>query len=410
MRQLNKILFVLYFLVLFFYGLLIKFLYGTFLFNYIKFLPEIIIVLFLITCFFIAKGKKGFTLLDASLMVVIVTISIASIFSATSFKYVAVYIRDFFIPILTLVLLKNLKIDNRMIRFYYKALANIGILFLVASIYFGYKQWSSSYEYTSNWYLNKVIYGYDEYSSIKISEASGRLRALGLVGNSAKYGFYSIFSFIFITLYYKRFHHYFFSFIFALANIWFSTNKTALVALLVIALAELILFYYKGKHRLIIFVFSFVLACIVAGMYIPLHMDKLRSVGERFELWSDYDYISLENLIVGIDLYTHFGLENGWMAVVDNAYLFGFAAFGVVSFIFFLFYCLKLSTKTKYLIVLSIMFVLLGLTTNIFSGRSFFTIYCLLAGIELSKDSDLNLQDKRYELFPSSTRYCKMDG
>ena len=139
-------------------------------------------------------------------------------------------------------------------------------------------------------------------------------------------------------------------------------------------------------------------------------MDKLRSVGERFELWSDYDYISLENLIVGIDLYSHFGLENGWMAVVDNAYLFGFAAFGVVSFIFFLFYCLKLSTKTKYLIVLSIMFVLLGLTTNIFSGRSFFTIYCLLAGIELSKDSDLNLQDKRYELFPSSTRYCKMDG
>lgn len=410
MRQLNKILFVLYFLVLFFYGLLIKFLYGTFLFSYLKFVPEIIVVLFLITCFFISKERRGYQLIDVAMLVVVLTSCAISIFNNSTFSSVAVFIRDFLIPILCLILLKSLRLDRRLIRFYYKALAYISIIFLLSSLYFGYMQWSSSYEYTSNWYLNKVVYGYDGESPIKISTAQGIVRALGLVGNSAKYGFYSVFSFAFITLYFKRFHHFFFSFIFALANIWFSTNKTAIVSIFVVALAELILFYYKGKHRLMIFVFSFVSIGIIAFAYMALHMEKFSSIQDRFDLWGSYDYIGFRNAIIGTDIFSYFGLENGWMSVIDNTVLFGFSSFGVVAFTFFIVYILKYSTRTKYLIVLSILFILFGLTTNIFSGRCFFSIYCLLAGIETSKFSFIHKQEYKYELFPSSIRYCKKDG
>ena len=404
MRKLNKMLFVLYFIVLLFYGLFIKFLYGTQFLKYIKLLPEIILVLFLITCFFIAKEKRGFQLIDISLLVVVVTICAISIFMNSSFSSIAVFIRDFFIPILSLILLRSLRLDKRMIKFYYKSLAYLSIIFLLSSLYFGYMQYTSSYEYTANWYTNKVFYGFDEVSSIKVSTADGRVRALGLVGSSAKYGFYSVFAFVFITLYYKRISYFIVSFPLALLNIWFSTNKSSLVCLFALGLLEILLIFYRGKHKLILGAFMLTFTVFGAIGYFVLNTDKFFSIQERFYLWGSYDYIGFENAILGLDVFSYFGNENGWMSVIDNTYLFGFTSFGVVVFAFFIYYIAKQSLKTSYLLFISVMFLLLGMTTNLFSGRCFFTIYCVIAGIESSKISYNHRIPKHYELFSSSVK------
>ncbi len=398
MRKLNKLLFVVYFIILFFYGLFIKFLYGTAALKYIKILPEIILVLFLITCYFIAKEKRGFQRIDISLLVVVISICAISIFNNSTFSSIAVFIRDFFIPFCCLILLRSLKFDKGMLHFYYKALAWISIIFLLSSIYFGYMQYSHTYEYTAKWYTKKIFYGYDELSSLNLTTSNGRVRAMGLVGNSAKYGFYSVFAFIFISLYYKKISYYLFGFAFALLNIWFSTNKSSLVCIFILAMLEFLLIFYKGKHRVILAVTMLVIAGLAAGGYLMLNIDKFFSIRERFELWTKYDYITFENIIVGTNIFSYFGSENGWMSVIDNTYLFGFSSFGVVAFSFFIVYVAKLSTKTKYLTIISIMFLVIGLTTNLFSGRCFFPIYCVIAGLETSKISFVNKKNY-YELF-----------
>lgn len=402
MRTLNKMFFVLYFLVLIFYGLLIKFLYGTQYLKYLKLLPEIILALFLITCYSIAKEKRGFQLIDSCLLVVVSTICAISIFRDSSFSSVAVFIRDFLIPICCLILLRGLKFDKRMLHFYYHALAIISIIFILSNLYFGYMQYSNSYEYTAQWYTKKVFYGYDEMSSLSLTSTNGRVRAMGLVGNSAKYGFYSVFAFVFISLYYKRLSYFVLSFGFSLLNVLFSTNKSSLVCILLLAMVEILFIYYKGNHRMVFGIFMFVFAGIAAGVYLSFNMDKLSSIGDRFELWSKYDYINMENIIIGTNIFSYFGSENGWMSVIDSVYLFGCSSFGVVVFIFFIVYIAKQSNKTRYLQIISIMFFVLGLTTNLFSGRCFFNIYCIIAGIEASKISFRHKNNQQYyELFSS---------
>ena len=70
MRTLNKFLFILYFVILFWYGLFIKFLYGTQYLNYLKLLPEVVLTLFLITCYSITR-TRGFQLIDISLLIIV---------------------------------------------------------------------------------------------------------------------------------------------------------------------------------------------------------------------------------------------------------------------------------------------------------------------------------------------------
>lgn len=380
-------IFVLYFLLLFFYGLVIKATYNTGLIGYIKYIPEILLIIYL--CFVLFLFKCNVKPLDLFLLFLLFFIFIFSIFDdAFSFSTFSIACRDILIPIVSLVWLKTIIFPKNYTICLKRCLLIISTIFLIVSIPFGYLQRINGWEYTSTFYTGFTFYGKDPLTgSILVNISSGYVRALGLVGSSAKYGFYSIFSYFFLNCFVKKAKKIVFAFstLFAFLNIYFSTNKTALVLLIIFTIFFIYKIFLNGlfNHKVEMAAVMFVI--LVVGAYILYNLDYFYSVSQRFDVWRDGIQTSLSinnyNVIIGFHLYSYF--QNGELiAIFDNAFLFGVFSLGFLFFTLLLFYLFKsLDLKQDLMVLLLLMFFIGSLTTNIFSGRVFFNTFCILGGL-----------------------------
>lgn len=395
MKAINKTLFILYFILLFWYGLFVKFLFGTAFYSYLKFLPEVLLLLFIISLFFIFK-IKGLDKPDLIISFLLVLFLVISLLQYNGINNVAFLFRDFLLPIFSLIILRCINIDRDMKHFYIKTLAILSILFLISNLYFGYKQHYSDYTYLSSFYSGQVYYGTLDGFPVSIKISNGLIRGCGLVGDYTKYGIYSVLSFLFISMYFKKKPIYFLTFILAIFNVVFSTSKTALMCLLIL-FVSLYCLEYANKHRKKQLFISALFAGILIGfVYLFVNFDKLNSLQERFKLWGEYLNYDFNNLIIGVNSLNYFGEGNGFYSVMDNTFLFGTSSIGLLLFIVIFGYFIYLTKNNKnYLsLLLTICFVIMGMTINLFSGRCFFGIYCLILGL-LSNNSTKLYQPKK---------------
>lgn len=387
MRRLSNLLFILYFVLIFWYGLFIKILWGTTFYSFLKFTPELILSLFLIVSLlryvkFISFKREWFLLLG--LFNIILFTSLIGFYDNNAYM---MFLRDFLLPFASLIILQLIKFDKKDIKFYLKTLAILSVLFLVSNIYFGYMQYTRDYSYTSMWYSGQVYYVKMDGFPVKVSHANGHVRAVGLVGDNCKYGFYSIFAFIFSAIYFKRKTA--LLYILSLLNIYFSTSKTALGCSVVVLLCMICLLYVPKYKRKIVLLNIILFSIVFIGCYILFNLEKFGSIEDRLSLWPQYFKIDETNLFVNFNMSSYFDSNNGFFSILDNSYLFGTSAYGLVTYLLIFSYltikCLK--SKNYYLILLLICYIICSFTVNVFSGRSFFGIFVIAIGMlpDLSK-------------------------
>lgn len=378
MQKIRELLFFIYLVLLFYYGLAIKFLYNTVLIQYLKFIPEIVLTAFLILLL-LQSGRLLLTRFDLILLLLIALIYVLSSLAIPNMSSVILSVRDFLFPIISLIVIKNSSMHEEDIYHYYKIFVIVAGTFLLASVYFGYLQHINTFEYMSKFYIGKVVYGKDAVSSITIKTVNGGVRALGLVGDSTKYGFYSLLSMIVLSCWFKTRKAAIVSFVLATINIYFSTNKTALVLAFV-----LFLFIYSKLFSGLpknIAISVILIGLLVLAYSIVKNPQDFFSVYDRLENWRKGDYITAKNIIIGTQFFQYF--NGGWMSIMDNTYLFGVCSVGIVGYAVLFAYFFKnsfnISTITQSLLIV---FIIAGLSTNLFSARTFIGLFCILCGIE----------------------------
>lgn len=407
---LSIVLFYLYLFIIFFYGVVVILTYSTSLINIIKYVPETILILFLLCVFYNFKSK--FTVFDLFLLGFLLIIFILSFFDNYNYSSSSIFtaIRDLLIPIVSLVLLKTISFPEKSLNLFKKSLVIVSLLFLLVSLPFGLLQRINGWEYTSSFYTGFSFYGKDpKTGTLLINLSSGHVRALGLVGNSAKYGFYSFLSFVLVNCFIKKNNRIVFliSSVTAFFNIFFSTNKTSLVLLVVAVIWFFLklfpkrLFDKRMRIALIVLVFAF-----ISG-YIFFNLDTFYSVAERFEVWKNDINNSLAinnyNILIGLHLYSYF--ERGAsISVFDNSFLFTIFSLGLVfAFLLFAYLFTNLDFKNESVFLLFIALVFAGLSTNIFSGRVFFNVFCVICGIMsgnevLKQNNKISFEKTRVQL------------
>ena len=371
-RKIQFALICIYFLVLFYYGLFIKIFINLNIISYLKYIPEILIcTVCLLTIPNFKYKRKSFW--DLIIILCFFVISIISLNKLTNALALMLFIRDVMIPILVFFIIKNSYFKNT----YYTKLKHFFVVFmytfLIVSAPFGLLEHIKGWEWTSFFFTGKVFYGVDNISSISIKTANGIFRAIGLVGDTAKYGIYSVIAFLMIYLLSDKNNvKIIFPYLMAVINSYLSTNKTSLITLLIILIFFLISKVKIKEKKAIAFLVLF-LICLT----FILNINIFPSMIERFQYWQSYIKINLSNILISTNVYNFFA-SNDFNSVMDNSYFFGMQAFGTVFYICFLFYIYK---TTKQMPLFFYCFLIIGLTTNVFSGRSFFGIFLLITGL-----------------------------
>ncbi len=386
MKKISSILYSLYLIIVFFYGIFIKLLYNTSFFMVLKYMPEIILLLFVSSL--CVRYKIKIKKVDFIMLCFVTSIYIVGMISSFELYSFMIACRDFLIPILSLVIMRNMNIHEEEINEYYSIILFICSIFLVLSTVIGFIEYIEGWQFTSKFYTGHVFYGADERSSLVIKTAAHHVRAFGVVGDSAKYGFYVLISFCILNCKNTSLRKIIAVFIICFINTIFTTNKTSMVILLI-----LLVYFLIVKMR-IKNIFALVGIIAFAGALIIFNSpEKFQSIAERLYMWKSGKLFSIRNMAIGFDLYHYFGHPELWFNILDNTYLFGMAAFGMVSYILILIYLIRISfNKTMLSNSLLLIFLIGGITTNLFSARSFFPVFCFICGLFLrsKKNNILN--------------------
>lgn len=387
----RSILFLLkiYFVMLFFYGILIKLtIWNPVLFDFKSFLPEIILIVIGIDLFTKKwKSLSGFYLFGALWFFCIIVINIVTIGLS---EQTALYsFRDFYIPLFVAIFLSLYRFKKTNLDKFLKFLTILSAVYLIGGAVLGVVESLLGWEWASRFYTGYVFYGADAYSGVKISSDDGILRAPGLTGQSATFSFYALVA-VFIIWSNRKTNILTKSLYTVLSIIIHLTtlNKTAIIGLVLI----LLFFLWKSvksRNFKIISLVIFLALLMLCVLGINVFLRIFPSFGERLDLWSGVlaDANPLEYLIPFRSFFYGAGGE-GFTSVLDNTYLYLLLAGGGIGLVWVCLFAFKLVKNNvqsrSYGVLFECLFLFLilsAVTTNITQGRAYFAIYFLLSAL-----------------------------
>lgn len=337
----------------------------------------------------------------------ILILNLLNITEAIQVYYV---VRDSLIPFLVLVTIKHVNFNKSEVEKILQRITTIlciqGIFGLVLGVIESLKGW----EWTSKFYTGYVFYGNDPLTAIKVNEIGNILRIPSIAGTSVIYGMMGAITVILLLFYEKSRKKKIIFLLISFINILLSTYRTSLV-IAIVSVGIYILLKFKPKMRIIIL--NFATSLLLLGALFGWIVNKItllspESLYDRINnTWS----IALEELksfqmFLPLNTYSIGGNANYRLnsnidivfSYIDNMFLYILLSFGLIGLILFLILEFKLykdaSTQAYGSIVkvLTICFLIGGMFTNLFQGRSFCIIYFIVVGIILNKENTENVR------------------
>ena len=400
----RQILFLIkiYFVLLFFYGILIKLtIWNNFLFEFKSFLPEIILI---ILCIDLALKTwphiNLFSIVGLVWYGAIIVINIADVgFSQITALY---SFRDCYIPLFLTIFLYQYSFRKTSLEGFGNFLVKLSIIYLVAGALLGIIERACGVEWTSKFYTGYVFYGGDS-SGVKISEANGQLRAPGLTGNSASFSFYAVLSMI-VLFRSKRISPVLkiCMFVCGFIIIWSTSNKTAYIGLAGIIACYIVYYGLSSTKYKAAMIAGLFVAVIVGTCCIPFFINAFPSLQERFVLWGDlFSQTSPLELLLPYRAFYYGAGGEGFSSVLDNSYLYFVLSGGIVGVVWIYGFAFKMANSAarsygdKWLFWMLVIFLILSsVTTNITQGRAYFSlcfmILALYSKCKIKQSADSN--------------------
>lgn len=386
-------LILLYFISVFFYGIIIKITFGnSILFQIKTYIPELILGGI---CFLCILKKKRFSLYGFIVIIYFTFIFALNVFTSYSTNSFLMTFRDVYIPIVTCLLLASIEMKDDSINQFLNKLCVISYIALLIGFVLGLFQYINGWEWTSSWYTGYSFWGTDTASSMYIMTSDSHVRVPSITGHNVKFAMASFFQALII--FYgtkdndnrkKRFI-YITTIVFAITNIYISNNKTTLVIVFVIFSIWLI----KNAPRYTKIIIGVTIITIILYTYYQLtySTDFMLSFYDRFSKWSQIFQQNVSiNLLVPISTFNFAGNGQASIAALnywDNTYLYFAFAYGIIGLVLLIIWIYKLNIKAKEICeknsiqgivqYLTIFTLLASLTTSIVLGRCFFSIYLI---------------------------------
>lgn len=387
-RTISQLL-LLYFAILFFYGVIIKYTFhNSFLFELKTYIPEMLLALVCINCL-----KKRITININSLIMVavIALILVLNIFTSFTTASFLMTFRDVFVPLITGTFLCSIDITSKEKEWFFKKLSILCKVSLVCGIVLGLFQFVNGWQWTSSWYTGYSFWGEDSVSSLYIMNSGLRVRVPSIVGHNVKFGMYSLFQYL-IIVFFDKTNINSKKIVFAiimLCNVYISNNKTTMVIALLLIVIWL-MNKFNSHSKIIIF------GCIlISGAYIYFELlsssEFMLSFYDRFSKWSALKEPKLlRNIIFPVSTYNFAGnsaidipVLNYW----DNTYLYFLFSYGAVGSIVVLKWLRNIYKKAKknisfvdekFVLYMTVFASVAACTTSIVLGRCFFNIYVII--------------------------------
>lgn len=384
-----------YIIYVFLYGIVIKITFwNSMLFQIKTYIPELVLVLIILMSILrngIKLKRFSIPLLGYSAFIFFIN-SVIYGFSEQAFYWV----RDLYIPLVAFCFLLMIKFSSMGITTFQKKLSVFFKIYLIVGLILALIQQLQGWEWSSSFYTGYTFYGQDEVSKIKIAHNMGLLRAPSLSGNFATFGYYCLISVIFINANKMCLKKQLLWDIIALLCMVLATNKSAIVALLVVFVLRQSIDIRKMSIKLNCIILFFIIGFIVITtiMFFDDNVSgysPLAGVFERFNVWKNI--LSDTSVLEIVFPYKQFlygsGVEGG-VSFFDNTYLYSIFTQGIIGTLLWV-YALSNVYKSRmklgspmvrhYVYELSIALLVLGFTVNVTQGRGFFSLYLVLLAV-----------------------------
>lgn len=402
---------ILYFIFIFFYGIIIKITFPyKFLFTIKTIIPESLLFTICLLCVFKTKKISKISFLAIIYFFMVLVLNLFTSYSTNSFMMT---FRDVFIPIITGFLLSSISMSEESYYDFFKKITIVSVLAIIIGFILGILQYSRGWEWTSAWYTGYSFWGNDEVASMYIMTSGKHVRVPSVVGHNVKFAMATFFQILCVMSYFrvkiknnknrKLIYNLIekVSVLLGMINIFISNNKTTFV--ICIILFVICLIKHSNRYSKIIITFT----SLVLGLYIYFELkastDFLLSFFDRFSKWSllfKQDIIG--NLILPISTFNFAGNSDTTVAVLnywDNTYLYFIFAFGLLGLYLLLYWLYAMSIgahkicyskgKMDFIYYLALFTILSSFTTSIVLGRSFFNIYILTVAFLSNKKGRL---------------------
>ena len=391
---------LLYFIYTSLYGLAVKLtIFNSLLFSLKTYIPEVFLFAILFFCF----TKIKFDDIGICFFAFIVILMLVNLLGQGSFHEKLLSIRDFYVPIILWIVFSQSIFSDESKEYLFTRLAIFAKVFLIVGFALAVIEQIKGWEWTSAFYTGYEFYGQDEYSKIKIAHNIGLLRSPSLTGNYATFGCLSLF--FGLTAAYssktrsgKVAWHFL-----ALLCILLSTLKSALVTYFVV----LFLLYTSNlrKKSKIINVVVLLITIVVIGVTVFFSMGEesinlvdsifRQSLGARFQNWRmSLGELNILDFLFPYRQTQYSAGQESFLNTLDNGYLFMILNLGIIGCFLLIVFISKTIVnlqlmKNDYYKKASKMHLLavfvMAFTTNVFQGRSLFTVFVLFYGFYVNE-------------------------
>lgn len=392
-RAISNLL-ILYFTIIFFYGVVIK---ATFqkdiLFNLKTYIPEVLLAFVCLNCLIKRVKINVISFIMISVIALIMVLNVATSFSVASFMMT---FRDVFVPLITGFFLCSVEISEKEKERFFSILVKLCMIALICGMGLGLFQYIMGWRWTSAWYTGYSFWGQDEASSLFIMTSGSHVRVPSIVGHNVKFAMYSFFQYLIISLYLNekdKNKALIIKAIFSavmLVNVFISNNKTTLAIIMILITVWLMKRF--DKHSKIIFLASVI---IIGGYFyfsVLSSSDFMLSFYDRFSKWSVLkDPQLLRNVFIPLSTYNFAGNSSTEISVLnywDNTYLYFLFSFGMIGFSAVLKWINMIYRRInngvtnlkekKLAYYITIFTAIASGTTSIVLGRCFFSIYIIV--------------------------------
>lgn len=397
---------VLYFIYLFFYGIIIKFtIENKYLFTIKTYVPEALLII--VTIISLISTKMKINKNTAGLITYIVLMIILNYFCNGANAQSFYWWRDAFIPLGAAFALMQIDFNEVEKEYFLKKLIRLGKIFLLLGFLLAIVQQMKGYEWSSRFYTGYVFYGQDEYSKVKIAHNVGMLRTPSLTGNFATFAYYSCFSLL-IILSRKNKKENIIWILLGLANCILSTNKSAIISIVaVLAIRYTITIRKKNKKINKIFFFMLVVTLLSFMLVNSENVLSSKYTGgffQRFDVWKDLvQNLNVLQLIIPYEMFLYGSGSEGFNSFFDNLYLYCLITQGAIGMWLWIEYIkndyknILMNSKDNIKILtkdLMYFFLIVGLTSNVVQGHAYFSLFLIYLGFFYSFKSSGVLKEK----------------
>ncbi|KHE67410.1 hypothetical protein, partial [Halobacillus sp. BBL2006] len=240
------------------------------------------------------------------------------------------------------------------------------------------------------------FYGNSEIGNFRISHIGGLFRTPALLGSSAAYGYFGLFSF-FIFRYFKKQT----SSLFALGNVALSFTRSVYIALLFYFLLVILYKVYKkevtSKHLVITCTVIFVM--LIGGISKLNYLNSLsgvNSIFSRLNNWSlilDQTDFNFFNFLFG-GFYGFVGLANDtsieFLKIFDNSWLFYMYNIGITGVIMTIVYLVSFIKRSKMSIYIILPLAISMFFINLTQSQVFLIFFPLVLILYCSTKERMN--------------------